>query len=144
MEVEDEVVWHEVVGGYYGDAELFGGPDQGASYKEMALGVNHVGSETPHLLEDAATEEGRRTEAEARVEGHGQRARPALDHPVSCHFPIPQAPGGAEHVDLVASAGERHRQTPGEVGGAVHVRRVGVVADHDLHLSSSFLESPPR
>src|ERR687897_200154 len=141
MEVEDEVVWHEVVGGDHGDAELFGSPNQGAPYEEMALGVHYVGLGTPHLLEDAAEEEGRRGEAEARVEEHGQRAHPVLDHPVPRYYPIPQGPCGAEHVDLVAPVGERHRQTPGEVGGAIHVRRVSVVADHDLHLSSSFRES---
>src|SRR5215218_3774948 len=144
MEIEDEVIRHEVVGGDHGDDELFGSPDQGAPYKEMALGVHHVRADTPYLLEDVAEEEGRRGEAEARVEGHWQRARPALDHPVSRHHPTPQASGGAEHVDLVAPVGERHRQTLGEVGGAVHVRRVGIVADNDLHLSASFRESYPR
>src|SRR5215208_4505860 len=88
MEIEDEVIRHEVVGGDHGDAELFGSPDQGAPYKEMALGVHHVRADTPYLLEDVAEEEGRRGEAEARVEGHGQRARPALDHPSRVITPL--------------------------------------------------------
>ena len=53
MEVEDEVVGHEVVCGDHGDAELPGGPDQGAPHEQVALGMHHVGSGTLHRLEDA-------------------------------------------------------------------------------------------